>query len=626
MRSIPPDSRLLTGLAFLLLCAVPLSRGENSFWGVDGHMSNPMVDFAHLDKCEEAGVTEYGIEFLNWGTVVLSEDTAALGPAFYDWRYPDAHVREIEAVGGSALFKIWCRAPWATGHDTTTGHLWPPKTGPDGDSSRYWDYWGVFCRELVERYDHDGIGDMGWETPQDTTDDLDHAHLLFQIQGESEWRWLGEDSEYVDLLHIAHDSMHSACDEVQVLYSSFNLGNLFDANLSLEQMRAFLAAPGQEKMEFIYSMLTDPQNFEIAPTQLNHDYTGIPSRVRWLRWLMQDSLGYDRPILLVDAMTSFPLNQQSVPEVPTNPHYQIDGLPAEIAAIIESHPDYQGPTWAQGIMVDILQRGELSGVTSEDYHLLKDWWEADKACYAFKKTVLTAAFDVEGLYSQWILELEEPCIPYSGWGACGLLDDGVPDEEADEGTLRPVIHTLARFDGILGGFDSARALLPGAPELIDTLGVLWDETWLLSFDFGEEQTFVAWADGGADTLDLRAWIPAEGVIVSHIVTEVDDMGQAVLPSDEQVSADRVALSARPVFVREDPDSPPLAPQGLVIAVSADEVVLNWEAAAGASSYRVYSTGMPQGQFILDLSGEFDGSSWTAPLPDGNRMYRVTALR
>ena len=49
---------------------------------------------------------------------------------------------------------------------------------------------------------------------------------------------------------------------------------------------------------------------------------------------------------------------------------------------------------------------------------------------------------------------------------------------------------------------------------------------------------------------------------------------------------------------------------------------------GAASYQVLSSGNPDTGFTEDLSGTFDGTSWTTPLPGDpylTKFYCVTAV-
>ena len=67
------------------------------------------------------------------------------------------------------------------------------------------------------------------------------------------------------------------------------------------------------------------------------------------------------------------------------------------------------------------------------------------------------------------------------------------------------------------------------------------------------------------------------------------------------------------------------PQNLVIGRDATHVTLSWNGVAGATGYRVLSSDAPDGPFNPDLSGSFNASTWTAPLGQARRFYRVQAL-
>ncbi len=72
----------------------------------------------------------------------------------------------------------------------------------------------------------------------------------------------------------------------------------------------------------------------------------------------------------------------------------------------------------------------------------------------------------------------------------------------------------------------------------------------------------------------------------------------------------------------------IAPDSPVIAsavIQEGSVLIDWGEVSGANSYNVYSAEKPEGPFILDETGTFDGTSWSAPVPtDVRKFYRVTA--
>ncbi len=68
------------------------------------------------------------------------------------------------------------------------------------------------------------------------------------------------------------------------------------------------------------------------------------------------------------------------------------------------------------------------------------------------------------------------------------------------------------------------------------------------------------------------------------------------------------------------------PQNVAISTSSASVTITWSAAQYANCYKILSCDTPDGVFTEDSSGAFDGTSWSAPTPDGKRFYRVKAVR
>jgi hypothetical protein len=64
----------------------------------------------------------------------------------------------------------------------------------------------------------------------------------------------------------------------------------------------------------------------------------------------------------------------------------------------------------------------------------------------------------------------------------------------------------------------------------------------------------------------------------------------------------------------------------VLTVSNDgvNVILDWDNVPGAAYYQVFSGTDPYGTFTLDTSGDFEGTTWTAPFNGNKRFYYVVA--
>jgi len=66
------------------------------------------------------------------------------------------------------------------------------------------------------------------------------------------------------------------------------------------------------------------------------------------------------------------------------------------------------------------------------------------------------------------------------------------------------------------------------------------------------------------------------------------------------------------------------PENVMIVVSETEVTISWDAVTGANSYKIFAADSPDGIFIEDTSGSFDGNSWTATIDSERKFYYVKA--
>ena len=71
---------------------------------------------------------------------------------------------------------------------------------------------------------------------------------------------------------------------------------------------------------------------------------------------------------------------------------------------------------------------------------------------------------------------------------------------------------------------------------------------------------------------------------------------------------------------------PDPPQNVTIEISDTDVLLSWDAVAGANSYKVYSSDDPYTGFVEDFSGSFAGESWSTSILDEKKFYYVAAIQ
>jgi parallel beta-helix repeat protein len=92
-----------------------------------------------------------------------------------------------------------------------------------------------------------------------------------------------------------------------------------------------------------------------------------------------------------------------------------------------------------------------------------------------------------------------------------------------------------------------------------------------------------------------------------------------------------------IITSNDPDEPeivvpvnlsvgfvPDIPQNVTISVWNDSIHIIWDPVTGADSYKVYSSDNAFTGFTEDMSGAFDGTSWSAPITEEKKFYYVTA--
>lgn len=97
----------------------------------------------------------------------------------------DAVVQALQTHRFSMLWNLrinatWAKAGNATCYDTSSNSDCAPGPDFEDDLRRYID-------AIVERYDGDGIRDMGFETPLDTSDDLTKPVRFYLMPGEVEF-------------------------------------------------------------------------------------------------------------------------------------------------------------------------------------------------------------------------------------------------------------------------------------------------------------------------------------------------------------------------------------------------------------------------------------------------------
>ncbi|MBN1425992.1 hypothetical protein JXA88_15695 [Candidatus Fermentibacteria bacterium] len=61
-----------------------------------------------------------------------------------------------------------------------------------------------------------------------------------------------------------------------------------------------------------------------------------------------------------------------------------------------------------------------------------------------------------------------------------------------------------------------------------------------------------------------------------------------------------------------------------ISADSDSIRVSWNPVSGASNYRVYSSSHPYSGYSLDVTGVFDGLTWSSEIASSMRFYHLTA--
>lgn len=131
-------------------------------------------------------------------------------------------------------------------------------------------------------------------------------------------------------------------------------------------------------------------------------------------------------------------------------------------------------------------------------------------------------------------------------------------------------------------------------------------------------------------LDGGAYMPTSMVHISTYTWVGSIPGQ---PAGTEIAyylhaADESGRSANHPYIGS-PDPHVFTTEGLMtptvtVSSSSGQLVLTWDPVPGATSYIVYSSLNPYDGFDEDMSGVFDGTSWTTGISGESRYYYVTA--
>ena len=354
----------------------------------------------------------------DWGSI---EPKAPIkGKHTYNWILPDTIIREYQQAG-FRHFHIYtqARSPWASSEPLPPlGH---PAFMPKPE---YLDDYAEYLRNLVERYDGDGVDDM--------------PGLRFPIRYweiEAEWGtfWQSSVADYLQLLRLANRTIKAADPQAKIILQGFLLMGIFDGDPNLENLEAKKADPVhgakvRQGLADLEVVLKHGDLFDIVEFHSLGDWSEIIGTTRFLRAAMRRN-GYEKPIWAGDInFTVSPMLWWGRPYYP----YAAEQKP-EIEKWIRAMKNDSDPHHAEALR----------------------WFRAEQASFVAKKLVCCFG---EGLAGANMGNLEDwpflsvlPNISGTG-GFCGLTDilrigppaDGLPKIAGPRipGMPRPAYWTL----------------------------------------------------------------------------------------------------------------------------------------------------------------------------------------
>jgi len=373
-----------------------------------------------------------------WGDV--EPNPPVNGRHQYSWRNTDRLILEYQKAGFQH-FHIYTRAmsPWAgtaPSSELSSRGTYPPKP-------EYIPYYADYIRNLVERYDKDGIKDAPG---------LLYPVLYYEI--EAEWGtgfWRGTADEYLDLLRVARQAAKAANPNAQIILIGFFIAGLFEENPNAEienVLRARHPPNIQANIRRLLAeadhLLSHPELFDVVEFHSLSDWSEITGMTRFLRSTMR-AHGYEKPIWVGDVnYTASPMLFWGIPLPP----YTADQKPAIVETVsILANPQHQR------------------------YAEVEKWFRAEQAACLVKKTVLAMSAGCAGInlgnLEDWDIFNFVPTIVGTA-ASQGLIDrkgfkPGAPLALADRipGDPRPAYHALALLARKLSNFKEVKQLALG---------------------------------------------------------------------------------------------------------------------------------------------------------------------
>ncbi len=496
------------------------SKITREFFGIDFWAYDPGLWQEFFEVLDEDSV-QLGLVGFNIGWEMIEPNPPVQGVHQYNWSQLDELMQLGVASDRVFDINVLIRNNWATivpvsDMDEICCDMAPLKEDAESDVAQWgmtaYEAYDDFIRNLVERYDSDGVDDA----PDITNAAIKYLQLGDEPEATSHFiEYGGTPENYNQMLATMYGAAKSADTTILVVRGKSNPGSIFDDNPD----EATLLARRATYFDFISTSLQlGKDNFDLFAINFNDHYTGLFPFTNWLQAEMTKN-GYSKPIMVGDARTTAWSRSDDGNSIILPKRY-----PAGFAESITnvSHPQH--------------------GANLKLYH-------ADEVRQSLRKilTALASGQQAISLQPAWGPEIHERMF----WQDAGLLNSRIMvATQSMNGARKPVFYAAKQLiDELLGADLPIEILDLGANVYAYKMSRKGKDIFLL----WHEKQFEVDNQGLVQrnqtlTVDLTSFVTTSQVRVKQFVTELNTEGVPIYPEDKVIPANNIAIDETPVLV------------------------------------------------------------------------------
>ena len=465
----------------------------------------PWNDMAFLKKSlpifKELGIGLLGRNALSWGWVEPVPPKGGIHQ--YRWNRLDEEFKIYHELGFQLQIELKSRSTWGT----VVSERWIKAAGGSPPKDEYWDDWGYFVYELVERYDGDGYRDaFPIKFP---------IIRIISVQGVIEfpghWKKNGGTVENYDrLLKMTKEFAHKADTNVKIARAGTSVGDFFDSNPSLEEIKKVVRMnrASKEFYNVVSFAFEHHDSFDLFGIHANRDYTGIWPFINYINIEMADK-GYKKPILIEDASSVVGMSVGELSRSKDSNKYR---KIVEQYKILEKGVRYPG------------YENAISDVYAHQAALTIK--KATLSLFSSAESILFIGF-MDNLKSDWI-----------SFRHGGFIDSNIYERTMDiRKSLKPVYYALKMFIQRVNNADIKVDRLDSQEDI-----------HIFKFIKEGHPIYIMWTDGSEKIVEIP--LNSEMAITTPIITmfgKQEPEQQIVKVKNNKLS---LSLSGIPVFVEE----------------------------------------------------------------------------